>query len=247
MEAEWMLGIAASAIAAVSGIAIAKRMTETKTHVKKEQIVRDEFVAPLLPEVMSFYQLGMVGVDPFETIDSEKLMKEIYLKSQALEHPSFDRHHALDHIRKLEGKMNGDMKQLLAALFWYLDFTNSILKDTVKKPHPILREARQLQKQYAVWYICCEELEEDAPDSIPELIRYSNYYAGVLKDIEMGVFRNLMEDEDMRRQRRGNFVRIIFQSLEKETQGQEELKAIHQFHEHYDKRYTHRNKGKIRF
>lgn len=242
-----MIGIAATAIAAVFGFAIAKKRTKTKTCITQEQKIRDEFVSPLLPEVMSFYQLGIIGVDPFETIDSEKLLKEFYDYSHALDNLPSDRHDALDHLRDLTGQRKGGQKELLEVFFWYLDFSNSILKDTVKAPHPILREARQLQKQYAVWFICYEELEEDAPDSIPELIRYSPYFSVVLKDIELGVFRNMMDDEEMRQQRRGNFVRIIFQSLEKEAQGVEELAAIRQFRDHYDKRYTHRHKGEIRF
>ncbi|MFC4712463.1 hypothetical protein [Planococcus dechangensis] len=247
MEVEWMIGIAATAIAAVSGFAIAKKRTKKMTDITQEQKIRDEFVAPLLPELMSFYQLGILGVDPFETIDSEKLLKKFYDYSLGLDNPPYDRHDALGHLRELTEQMKGGKKELLEAFFWYLDFSNGILKDTVKAPHPILREARQLQKQYAVWFICYEELEEDAPDSIPELIRYSDYFSVVLKDIELSVFRNMMDDEEMRQQRRGNFVRIIFQSLEKEAQGEEELAAIRQFHDHYDKRYTHRHKGEIRF
>jgi hypothetical protein len=247
MGAEWMIGITASAIAAVFGFTIAKKKTKTKTCITQEQKIRDEFIAPLLPEVMSFYQLAILGVDPFETIDSQKLLKEFYDYSHVLDNLPSGRHDAFDHLRDLTEQRKRGEKELLEVFFWYLDFSNSILNDTVKAPHPILREARQLQKQYAVWFICYEELEEDAPDSIPELIRYSPYFSVVLKDIELGVFRNMMDDEEMRQQRRGNFVRIIFQALEKEAQGEKELAAIRQFHDHYDKRYTHRHKGEVRF
>ncbi|MBT2581925.1 hypothetical protein [Planococcus sp. ISL-109] len=247
METEWVLGIAASTIAAVSGMAIANKRSTTKIHETQEQAIVEEFVSPFLPEVISFHQLGTLGEDPFKTVNSEKLVVDIYAKSQVSGYHSYDRFDALTHIEMLGESAGEKKKELLEFLFWYLDFANAILTDTVQSPNTLLREVRQLQKHYAVWYICYEEMENDAPDIIPELIRYSAYYASVLREIEMGVFRDLMQDEQKRRDRRGNFVRIIFQALEKQADGKVELSAVAQFHQHYDQQYTHRNKGKIRF
>lgn len=247
MEAEWVLGIAAGAIAAVSGMKMANNRTKSKKQELKEQTIMDEFVVPFLPDVMGFYQLEVLGKDPLSAIDREKLVDGIYRQSLADEYHRFDRHEALGQLQEVAQAAKNNQRDLLKFLFWYLDFSNTILKDVLAQSHPLLREARLLEKQLAVWCICHEELQNDAPGSVPELIHHSSYFAGVLKEIEAGVFREMMGDDELRDERRGNFVRIIFQAFEKEAQGEVELKAVEQFHEHYDKRYTHRNKGQIRF
>ncbi|MGM0897553.1 MAG: hypothetical protein ACQEV0_06630 [Bacillota bacterium] len=247
MEAEWVLGIAAGAIAAVSGMTIATKRTKTKIDETKEQTIMDEFIVPFIPEVMSFYHLEVLGKNPLSAIDIEKLVERIYDKSLTEGYGLFDRHESLSHLQRLAIEARSGQKELLGFLFWYLDFANGILQDTSPKPYPLLRESRQLQKQYAVWCFCREELDVDAPRSVEELIHHSDYFEDVLSEIEIGVFRGLMEDDELRNERRGNFVRIIFQAFEKEAEGEVELNAIHQFHEHYNKRYTHRNKGLIRF
>lgn len=247
MEAEWVLGIAAGAIAAASGMKMANNRAKKKEQELEEHTVMNEFVAPFLPDVMGFYQLEMMGKDPLSAIDSEKLVDRIFQQSLAEEYHRFDRHEALGKLQEAAQAAKNDQRELLKFLFWYLDFSNGILKDVLAQTSPLLREARLLEKQLAVWCICHEELQEDAPASVPELIHHSPYFIDELKEIELGVFRELMADDELRKERRGNFVRIIFQAFEKQAQGEVELKAVEQFHEHYNKRYTHRNKGKIRF
>lgn len=247
METEWVLGIAAGTIAAVSGMKIANNRMKLKKQEIKEQTIMDEFIVPFLPEVMGFYHLEVLGKDPLSAVDREKLVDNIYRQSLEEEYWSLDRHEALVHLQALAEPAKKDQQELLKFLFWYLDFSNGILKDVLVQSNPLLREARLLEKQFAAWCICHEELQVDAPDSIPELIHHSSYFAGALKEIEVGVFREMMADDELRGERRGNFVRIIFQAFEKEAQGEVELKAVEQFHEHYNKRYTHRNKGQIRF
>lgn len=247
MEAEWFLGIAAGAIAAVSGMKMANNRTKSKKRELKEQAIMDEFVVPFLPDVMGFYHLEVLGKDPLSAINREKLVEGIYQQSLAGEYRRFDRHDALSQLEDLAQTAKGSQLDLLKFLFWYLDFSNGILKDVLAQSNPLLREARLLEKQLAVWFICHEELQNDAPDSVPELIHHSSYFTDVLKEIEAGVFREMMADDELRDERRGNFVRIIFQAFEKEAQGEVELRAVEQFHEHYDKHYTHRNKEQIRF
>ncbi|MEZ0482668.1 hypothetical protein [Planococcus sp. SSTMD024] len=247
MEAEWVLGIAAGAIAAVSGMKIANNRTKTKKREVKEQTIMNEFIVPFLPEVMSFYQLEVLGKDPLSAVDRELLVDRIYSHSLEEEYRRFDRHEALARLQSLAKPAKNSQQELLHFLFWYLDFSNIILKDVLEPSDPLLREARLLEKQFAAWCICHEELQEDAPASVLELIHHSSYFAGVLKEIEAGVFREMMADDELRSERRGNFARIIFQAFEKKAQGEVELHAVEQFHEHYDKRYTHRNKGLIRF
>lgn len=247
MEAEWVLGIAAGAIAAASGMKMANNRMKSKKQGLEEQTAMDEFVVPFLPEVMGFYHLESLGKDPFSAMDSEKLVDGIFQQSLVEEYRRFDRHGALDQLRDLAPAAKNSQLELLKFLFWYLDFSNAILKDVLAQSSPLLREARLLEKQLAVWCICHEELQDDAPDSVPELIHHSSYFAGALKEIEAGVFREMMADDELRSERRGNFVRIIFQAFEKEAQGEMELKAVDEFHEHYNRRYTHRNKGQIHF
>lgn len=247
MEAEWVLGIAAGAIAAASGMKIANNRTKSKKQELKEQTIMDEFVVPFLPDVMGFYHLEVLGKDTLSAIDREKLVEGIYRQSLVEEYRRFDRHDALDQLQDLAPAAQNSQQELLKFLFWYLDFSNAILKDVLAQSNPLLRETRLLEKQLAVWCICHEELQADAPGSILELIHHSSYFSSALREIEAGVFREMMADDELRSERRGNFVRIIFQAFEKEAQGEVELKAVEQFHEHYNKRYTHRNKGQIRF
>jgi|GEM_PF-7059796 len=247
MEAEWVLGIAAGAIAAASGVKMANDRTKSKKRELEEQTIMDEFVMPFLPGVMGFYHLEVLGKDPLSAIDNEKLVNGIFQQGLTEEYRRFDRHEALGRLQGLAEGAQNSQHDLLKFLFWYLDFSNGILKDVLPQSNPLLREARLLEKQLAVWCICHEELQADAPDSVPELIHHSSYFADVLKEIEVGIFREMMADDELRDERRGNFVRIIFQAFEKEAQGESELKAVEQFHDHYKKRYTHRNKAKIHF
>ncbi|RAZ70063.1 hypothetical protein [Planococcus maitriensis] len=247
METEWVLGIAAGTIAAVSGMKMANSRTKSKKQERKEQVIMDEFITPFLPEVMGFYHLEVLGKDPLSAVDRGKLVDKIYRQSLGDEYGGLDRHGALGHLQELAEPAKNNRQELLQFLFWYLDFSNGILKDMLEQSNPLLREARLLEKQFAVWFICHEELKVDAPDSVLELIHHSSYFAGALKEIEAGVFREMMADDELRGERRGNFSRIIFQAFEKEAEGEAELKAVEQFREHYNKRYTHRNKGQIRF
>ncbi|MFK8793506.1 hypothetical protein [Planococcus plakortidis] len=247
MDAEWVVGIAAGAIAAVSGMKIANDKVKFNKRESQEQEIMNEFIVPFLPDVMGFYQLEVLGKDPFSTVDKEKLVDGIYRLSDKEAYRRFDRHGALFHMRAFPELAKSERQELLHFLFWYLDFVNNILEDVLNQTDPRIREAKLLEKQFAAWFICHEELQGDAPDSVLELIRHSSYFADALKEIEAGVFRELMADEELRSERRGNFARIIFQAFEMEASSEAELEAIQQFHEHFNKRYTHRNKGLIRF
>lgn len=247
METEWVLGIAAGAIAAASGMKMANSRAKNKEQELKEQTIMNEFVAPFLPGVMGFYHLEALGKDPLSAIDCEKLVDGIFQQSLAEEYHRFDRHEALGQLQEVAQAAKNNQRDLLKFLFWYLDFSNTILKDVLAQSHPLLRETRLLEKQLAVWCICHEELQEDALASVSELIHHSSYFIDALKEMEVGVFRELMADDELRNERRGNFARIIFQAFEKQAQGEVELKAVEQFQEHYNKRYTQRNKGQIRF
>lgn len=247
MEVEWVVWMAAGTLAAVSGMKIAIDKAKFTNRELEEQAIMDEFIVPFLPEVMGFYHLEALGKNPFSLVDKEQLVGEICSLSTKEAYHRFDRHGALDRLQTLSARAKLNQNELLKFLFWYMDFVNTILGDLLDRGDPRIREARLLEKQFAVWCICHEELQEDAPDSVHELIHHSLYFAGALKEIEAGVFRELMENDEMRSERRGNFTRIIFQAFEMEAQNEVELEAIQQFHEHFSKRYTHRNKGLIRF
>ncbi|MFP3322055.1 hypothetical protein R0K05_03070 [Planococcus sp. SIMBA_160] len=247
MGAEWVLGIAAAALAAVSGVKIANGTDKVNKRKWQEQAILDEFVLSFLPEVMSFYHLEVLGKDPFSAVDREQLIDGICKLGSQEAYRRFDRNGALYKMQAAGEQAKESQQELLQFLFWYLDFSNGILKDRLERTAPLIRETMLLEKQFAVWCICHEELQADAPRSVPELIHHSSYFAGALKEMEAGVFRELMADDELRNERRGNFVRIIFHAFEKEAQGQVELEAIEQFHEHFKKHYTDRNKGLLRF
>ncbi|ANU17472.1 hypothetical protein BBI11_10755 [Planococcus maritimus] len=248
MAAEWIFwGLAAAPIAAFFGMKIIKKRTKNKELEVQKRAIMNEFVLPFLPEVMSFYHLEVLGKDPFSVVDSEKLLQAICSLSSQETYQRFDRNGALIHLQELGATAKEDQQQLLKFLFWYLDYSNGILEAVPEETNFLIREAMLLEKQFAVWCICHEELRMDAPDSVLELIHYSSYFAGVLKEMETGVFREMMADDELRNERRGNFVRIIFQDFENNAQGLVELEAIEQFHEHFKKQYTQRNKKLIRF
>lgn len=248
MAIEWIFwGLVAAFIAAFFGMKIVKKRTKSRELEVQKRAIMNEFVLPFLPEVMSFYHLEVLGKDPFSVVDSEKLLRGICSLSSEETYQRFDRNEALIHLQDLGESAKEDHQKLLKFLFWYLDYSIGILEAVPEETNFLIREAKLLEKQFAVWCICHEELRMDAPDSVLELIHYSSYFTGVLKQMETGVFREMMADDELRNERRGNFVRIIFQGFENNTQGLVELEAIEQFHEHFKKHYTQRNKKLIRF